>query len=392
MSRYTWPVDVEHAVLAGVIVLGAALVTGVAAERVRIPYIVALLIVSLPFGPFGSEADFVHSILLLLLPALIFEAAWNFHAAGLKTMWPPVAFMAAPNVVITMFVIGAGLAALHVMPLLPGLLLGAIIAPTDPVAVIATFKQLEVPQSLAVAVEGESLFNDGVGVVFYGALAYAVASGSAVQPLVISGNVILVSLGGAVAGALLAVLVYGIAQFASERDLHVIGTLVSAYGAYLLAEHFHVSGIFAALVAGITSRALQDRFGRTDVVEQVDSFWGIMGFFANTMIFLIVGAQIELPRVAEAWQAVALTVVLVWVARALVVYGLLPRMGLAQRAWQHVVMISGIRGGISIALALALPAATPYRGIIVDIVYGVVAATILIQGTALGPVLKRLSL
>ncbi len=384
--------DVEHAVLTAVIVLGAALIIGVAAERVRIPYIVALLIVSLPFGPFGSEQDFVHSILLLLLPALIFEAAWHFHAAGLRTAWKLVSFMAAPNVVITMFVIGGGLAALHIMPFLPGLLLGAIIAPTDPVAVIATFKQLKVPQELAVAVEGESLFNDGVGVVVYGALAYAVASGSSLVPLAITGNVILVSLGGALAGAVLAALVYVIAKLAFERDLHVIATLVSAYGSYLLAEHFHVSGIFASLVAGITYRVLQDRFGRADVVDQVDSFWGIMGFFANTLIFLIVGARIELSRVADAWQAVVVTVLLVWIARAVVVYGVLPPLGLAQRAWQHVVMISGIRGGVSIALALALPVATPYRGVIIDIVYGVVAATILIQGTALGPVLKRLEL
>jgi CPA1 family monovalent cation:H+ antiporter len=385
-------VDVERAVLEAVIVLGAALLIGVAAERVRIPYIVALLVVTLPFGPWGSEQDFVHSILLLLLPALIFEAAWNFHAQGLRTAWPAVFFMAAPSVVITMFVVGGGLAAFGIVPLLPGLLLGAIVAPTDPVAVIATFKQLAVPQRLAVTVEGESLFNDGVGVVVYGALAYAIASGTALEPLHLTLNVILVSLGGASAGALLATVTFGVAKLTFDRDLPVIATLVSAYGAYLLAEHVHVSGIFAALVAGITYRLLQDRFGNAGAAEHVDSFWGIAGFFANTLIFLIVGARIEVPRVAEAWQAVVITVVLVWAARAIVVYGVLPFIGVKQRSWQHVVMISGIRGGVSIALALALPPATPYREIIIDVVYGVVAATILIQGTALGPVLKRLEL
>ena len=384
--------DVEKAVEVAVFVLGAALVIGVVAERVRIPYIVALLIVSLPFGPFGSEADFVHSILLLLLPALIFEAAWNFHASGLRQAWPAVFFMAAPNVVITMFVIGGGLAAFGIMPFLPGLLLGAIVAPTDPVAVIATFKQLKVPTQLAVAVEGESLFNDGVGVVVYGALAYAIASGTAVQPLHLTLNVVLVSLGGVVAGALVAGLIFCIAKLTLDRDLPVIATLVSAYGAYLLAEHYHVSGIFGALIAGITFRLLQDRFGNAGAGEHVDSFWGIASFFANTLIFLIVGARIELPRVAASWPAVVITVGLVWLARAAVVYGVLPFIGIRTRAWQHVVMISGIRGGVSIALALALPPATPYRHVIIDVVYGVVAATVLIQGTALGPVLKRLKL
>ena len=384
--------DVEHAVLAAVVVLGAALLIGIVAERVRLPYIVALLLVTLPFEPWLSEQDFVHSVLLLLLPMLIFEAAWNFHASYLRKVWPLVAFMAAPNVVITMFVVGGGLAALHIMPFLPALLLGVIVAPTDPVAVIATFKRIKVPQELAVAVEGESLFNDGVGVVVYGALAFAVASTGALQPLHITWTVVLVSLGGALIGALFAGAFFGIALLARERDLHVIATLVAAYGAYLFAEHFHASGIFAALLAGIGYRVLQNRFGRKDVDEQVDSFWGIAGFFANTLIFLIVGARIQIWRVADQWQAVVVAVVLIWVARAIVVYGVLPRMGLTKRTWQHVVMISGIRGGISIALALALPEATPYREIIVDVVYGVVGATILIQGTAIGPLLQRLDL
>jgi len=385
-------VDVEAAVLIAVAVLGAALLIGIAAERVRIPYIVALLLASLPFELHMSDEDFVHSILLLLLPALIFEAAWNFHAAGLRTTWPAVTLMAVPNVIITVIVIGAGLAAFGVMPLLPGLLLGAIVAPTDPVAVIATFKQLDVPQKLAVTVEGESLFNDGIAVVVYGALVAAVASGSAIQPLHLSLSVVLVSLGGAFAGAALALVTFGIARFAAERDLHVIATLVAAYGAYLLAEHFQVSGIFAALIAGITYRLLEGRFGREAVVDQVDSFWGIASFFANTLIFLIVGARIEIPRMQGSWLAIVITVVLLWIARAAVVYGVLPFAGVKLRAWQHVVMISGIRGGVSIALALALPAATPHREVIVDIVYGVVVATVLLQGTALGPVLKRLAL
>jgi CPA1 family monovalent cation:H+ antiporter len=384
--------DVEHGVLFAVAVLGVALVVGVASERLRIPYIVGLLVVSLPFGPFGSEQDFVHSVLLVLLPALIFEAAWNFHAKGLREAWPAVVFLAAPGVIVTMVVVAAGLAAFGVMPFLPGLLLGAIVAPTDPVAVIATFKQLAVPQRLAVTVEGESLFNDGVGVVVYSALAVAVASGSTVHALPLTGTVIVVSLGGVVAGALVAGLVFLIARFAAERDLGVIATVISAYGAYLLAEHFHVSGIFAALIAGITYRLLADRFSVHAAVEVVDSFWGIGSFFANTLVFLIVGARIELWRIAGSWRIVLITLLLVWAARIAVVYGAMPWLGVRQRAWQHVVMISGIRGGVSIALALALPHSTPFRDDIINSVYGVVAATILIQGTALGPVLKRLKL
>ncbi len=384
--------DVEHGVLTAVAILSLALVVGVAAERLRIPYIVALLVVSLPLAPFGSEEDFVHSFLVLLLPALVFEAAWNFHTRGLRTAWPAVLFLAAPGVVITVLLVAGGLALSGELPFVPGLLLGAIVAPTDPIAVIAAFKALNVPQRLAVTVEGESLFNDGVGVVMYGALALAVANGTHVDPLQLTGNVIVVSLGGALAGAIVAAVAFAVARFAIELDLPVVATVISAYGAYLAAEHVHVSGIFAALVAGITYRLLEDRFGRRDVVTQVDSFWGIASFFANTAVFLFVGARIEVGRILHSPGMVLTTIGLVLVARAVVVYGALPFLGIKQRSWQHTVMISGIRGGVSIALVLALPIDTPYRDTIIDAVYGVVAATILVQGTALGPVLKRLTL
>ncbi len=384
--------SVEAGVVAAVVVLSAALVIGVIAERLRLPYIVALLLVSLPVAPFGSEEDFVHSFLLLLLPALIFEAAWNFHARGLRTAWPAVLFLAAPGVVVTIGVVAGGLSLAHLMPLMPALLLGAIVAPTDPVAVIATFKQLKVPQRLAVTIEGESLFNDGVGVVIYGALAVAVAQGTSVAVGPLTLNVVVVSLGGVVVGALLAAIVALIARFAVDPELPVIGTVISAYGAYVIAEHIHVSGIFAALIAGITFRLFANRFGRDDTTDVVDSFWSIASFFANTIVFLIVGARIEIGRIVAEPALVLSTIALVLLGRVAVVYGVLPFLGLRSRAWQHVVMISGIRGGVSIALALALPHGTPYRDAIIDAVYGVVAATILIQGTALKPVLMRLNL
>ena len=382
----------EFGVLAVIAILSLALVVGVGAERLRIPYIVALLLVSLPVSPFSSEQDFVHSFLLLLLPALIFEAAWNFHAKGLRATWPAVFFLAVPGVLITMLVVAGGMALTGRLPFLPGLLLGAIVAPTDPIAVIATFKKLAVPERLAVTVEGESLFNDGVGVVLYGALAIAVANGTHLEPLRLTLSVIVVSLGGAALGALIAAVAFAIARLAVDSDLAVIATLISAYGAYVAAERVHVSGIFAALIAGVTYRLLQGRFGRDGVVEQVDSFWGIASFFANTFVFLMVGARIELNRIMQSPAAVLTTIGLVVLARLAVVYGVLPFIGLNRRSWQHVVMLSGIRGGVSIALVLALPPETPFRDTIIDAVYGVVAATVLVQGTALGPIMQRLKL
>jgi CPA1 family monovalent cation:H+ antiporter len=365
-------VDVHAAVLSVIAILGVALVVGVAAERLRIPYIVALLIV--------------------LLPTLIFEAAWNLNLAELLRTWRAVTFMAVPGVLITVGAIGGGLVLSGRLPLVPALLLGAIVAPTDPIAVIATFRRLKVPPELAVTVEGESLFNDGVAVVLYAALAVALETGSTVGPLALTGSVIAVAFGGAAIGIAVAGLAYVVVRFTVDRDLHVIGSLLVAYGAYIGAEAVHVSGIFAALCGGIAYRWFERRRNDDAIVEHVDTFWSIAAFFANTVVFMLVGARIEVGRIVQHPFIILLTLVLVIVARLVVVYGVLPFLGVPQRAWQHVIALSGIRGGISLALALSLPHALPFRDDIVDAVYGVVAITILTQGLLLAPIMRRLPL
>jgi CPA1 family monovalent cation:H+ antiporter len=383
----------ERALLDVVAIFGVALVVGVIAYRLRFPYIVALLVVSLPISLQGQEHVFVESFLLLLLPTLIFEASWNFHTAMLRRTWLPVSFMAIGGVLITALAVGGGLALIGRMPFLPALLLGAIVAPTDPIAVIATFKRLSVPQELAVVVEGESLFNDGVGIVLYLALTGAVASGIAPEPAAVAMSVVVVALGGAAIGAAVGALSFFVAHVAADRDLHVLSTLVAAYGGYLLAEKVHASGIFAAIFAALVYRWLeQRRGGDAQNVEHIDTFWGLAAFLANSVVFLLVGLRIELPRILTHPGMVLGTLAFVVVARLACVYGVLPLLGVKKAAWRHVVALSGIRGGVSIALALALPEATPYRSDIVDAVYGVVAVTILVQGLALGPVMQRLRL
>jgi CPA1 family monovalent cation:H+ antiporter len=385
-------VDVHTAVLSVIAILGVALVVGVVAERLRVPYIVALLVITLPFPPLQSDETFVAAFLIVLLPTLIFEAAWNLNIAELLRTWRAVAFMAVPGVLVTVAVVGGGLALTGLMPLLPALLLGAIVAPTDPIAVIATFRRLQVPDELAVTVEGESLFNDGVAVVLYAALAVAAGNGSAIVPLTLLGSIVGVALGGAAIGIAVAAAAYFIVRWTLDGDLHVIGSLLVAYGAYLAAEALHESGIFAALCGGIAYRWFERRRNDDAIVQHVQTFWSIAAFFANTVVFLIVGARIEFGHILEHPLLVLASLVLVVVSRLAIVYGALPFLGVPQRAWQHVVALSGIRGGISIALALSLPRALPFRDDIVDAVYGVVAITILTQGVMLGPIMRRLPL
>jgi monovalent cation:H+ antiporter, CPA1 family len=295
-------------------------------------------------------------------------------------------------VLVTLAAVGGGLALTGLLPLFPALLLGAIIAPTDPIAVIATFRRLRVPPELAVTVEGEALFNDGVAVVLYATLAAAVGSGSTIEPLALTASVVAVAVGGSAVGIALAGLAHLIVRRTIDRDLHVIGSLLVAYGAYLGAEAVHASGIFAALCGGIAYRWLENKRHDDAVVEHVDTYWSIAAFFANTAVFMLVGARIEMWRIVQHPLIVVGALVLVIVARLAVVYGVLPFLGVPRRAWQHVVALSGIRGGISIALALSLPHTLPFRDEIVDAVYGVVAFTILTQGVLLAPIMRRLAL
>ena len=381
--------------LTGVIgLLAAALVVGVVAARFNVPYIVALLLAGLPFAPLTSEKAFSESFVLLLLPPLMFEAAWNFKVAALRRTWRAVSFLAVPGVLLTVAVVGGGLALSGQMTLVPALLLGAIVAPTDPIAVIATFKRYTVPSDLAITVEGESLFNDGISVVLYGAFAATALTGSALSPLLIGGEAIGVSLGGAAVGILVAGAAYLLVRRDVDTNLRVIATVVIAYGAYLLAEHVHVSGIFAALCGGIAYRVLEERTRDQAVIDRVDGFWAVAAFFANSIVFLVVGFRIEVDRLIHHPMLVLSTLGLVIAARLIAVYGFLPLLGIGrtQRTWHHVIALAGIRGGISIALALALPLETPFRAEIVDAVYGVVAITVLVQGLALGPVIARLRL
>ncbi len=384
--------DVHAGVLTAIAILGVALVVGVAAERLRIPYIVALFIVTLPLPPLQSDERFAEAFLVVLLPTLIFDAAWNLNLAELRSAWRAIAWMAVPGVLITIAAVGGGLALLGILPLVPALLLGAIVAPTDPIAVIATFKRLQVPPQLAATVEGESLFNDGVAVVMYAALAVALEHGTPIAPLSLGWNVVAVSVGGAAIGIAVAGIAYVIVRWTVDRDLHVIGSLLVAYGAYLGAEQIHESGIFAALCGGIAYRWFEHRNNDDAIVEHVHTFWTIAAFFANTIVFMLVGARIEIAHVIEHPLIVFGTVALVLLARLALVYGALPFLGVPQRAWQHVIALSGIRGGISLALALSLPHELPFRGDIVDAVYGVVGVTILVQGLALAPIMRRLRL
>lgn len=383
----------ETTVTVVVLLLSAALVVSVVAERLGVPYVLALLLVAAPVTLPKAPDNFGAAVLFVFLPALIFEAAWNVDAATLRSRWASVAMLAVPGVILTAFLVAGGLALTGAMPFVPALLLGAILAATDPIAIIAVFRRLNVPLELATIVEGESLFNDGAAIVLYGVvLTLLTGSRAAPGPLEIAWSAIYVSAGGAAVGFVVSAFVARLLRDIEEAQLQVVGTIVAAFGAYLTADRLHLSGIFAAVVVGIALRAFP-RFPSQAAVSDVDRFWSVLAYLANAFIFVAMGLRIEFARILAEPLLLFTTLGLVTLARILLAYVALPLVSHSMpRAWRPVIALSGMRGALSVALVIGLPSDVPYRNELVDTVFGVVFVTLVAQGLTVGPVIARLKL
>jgi len=370
--------------------LGAAVLVALIAERLRIPYVVALV-------AFGTAIAAIHpvalpfqlgdTVLFVFLPPLIFEAAWNIDPAILRRVGTSVTILAFPGVLGVVAVIAGAVAWTAGLPAPAALLLGVIVAPTDPVAVMAIFRRLRVPGDLSMIVEGESIANDGVAIVLFG-IGLAVAAGTAVPSFWdAAGGVLLDVVGGCMIGAACAALVTLVIGRTRDSAIAVTGTVVLAFLSYLGAAALGLSGVFATATAAIVLRSLTGVSERDRLAADVDSFWSAIAFVANAFVFMLTGLSIELGRIVHEPVLVAVTI-----AAALLSRAVLAAIVIRRRSWQVAVVLAGMRGGLSLALALSLPANVPQRGPIVDAVFGLVLFTLVVQGFALEPVVRRLKL
>jgi CPA1 family monovalent cation:H+ antiporter len=375
-----------------VALLAAALIVGIIAERIHVPYSVALLLASVPLELKGLQQAFVSSLLFVFLPALIFEAAWNVDSRLLFANWRSILLLAGPGVILTTIFVGFGLVLVKEMTLMPALLLGAILAATDPVAVIPILRKLNVPHELATIVEGESLLNDGIAIAIYTVLVGTLVSGAPLRLGLFAEKTFVVSLGGIAVGLVASAAVALLLRLNSDGLLVLVGTVVAVFGAYLSAEHWHFSGIFATVAAGIALQSWM-RFPKGTERADVGRFWSVIAFFSNSLVFLLMGIRIDIQRVFHEPDLVLWTALFVTVARLFLAYG---GFGFtkpdAPFGWRHVVALSGMRGALSIALALNLPQTIPNRPQIIDAAFGVVLITLVFQGLALGPTIPRLDL
>lgn len=403
-------VDQEIAV---VVLLGIAALVAVLAARVRFPYTVALVIAGFGATALGELVAVDVSpdlILFLLVPPLLFEATLHLPWSRLKADLTPILLLALVGTLIGTLALGALVNVTLDVPWAAAFAFGALISATDPVAVIAFFKALGAPKRLAVLVEGESLFNDAVAVVAFG-LALLAAGGDDFSAGDALTEFLIVSIGGLAVGLVLGYLVSAV--FLARVDdplIETATTLAVAYGSFLLAERFgeligepdrHFSGILAVVAAGLMvgNVGLDNTSPSTRLT--LEHFWQLLTFLVNSMVFLVIGLTIRLEDLVDHLGEVAIAVIGVLALRAALVYGLSAVSAAVQpsrripRSYRHLMVWAGLRGAISLALALTITAGD-FDQDTVDTVrfmtFGVVLFTLLIQGTTIAGVMRRLGL
>ncbi|HEY8817971.1 MAG TPA: cation:proton antiporter [Candidatus Limnocylindrales bacterium] len=384
--------------------LGLAALVAVLARPLRVPYTVALVVAGLLVGIGASVAGFPtvevspEVVLLVLLPGLVFEAAYRLRIAELRRWFGGLALLAVPGVLISALVVAVVLHVATGLRLDLAFIVGAMVSATDPAAVVATFKRVRVPPALSTMVDGESLLNDGTGLVLFaiavGAIHAPIGPGVAVATFV--GTVALSVVIGLVTGFLAGRLIGLVDDHLVELTISV----VLAYGSYVLADQVHLSGVIATVTAAIVLGNLGPGRALSDTgADAIDTVWEFFAYLLTAVVFLLVGLAIPPARLLDSIVPIAWAIVGILVGRAVVVYLVLGgasrlavRPGLAEHlpaAWLHVMFWAGLRGAVAVAMALSLPADIPQRGSLQEITFGVVLFTLLVQGTTVGQVIDR---
>jgi CPA1 family monovalent cation:H+ antiporter len=395
-----------------VLLLTVAALVAILIRRIRLPYTVALVVVGLALALVPNILTFNVSsdlILAVLVPPLVFEATLNIKWGDLRGDMPLVLLLAVGGTLLSTFIVGGIVFQVLDIPILGALAFGALIAATDPVAVIAFFKSLGVSKRLSILVEGESLFNDGVAIVVFNltiaAAAAALTTAGATEFSLVAAVVefLRVSVVGVGVGLTLGfVVAYVILRNIDDHLIETATTVALAFGAYVAAESLHASGLLAVVAAGLVVGNIGMSNTSPTTRLTLDNFWEFLAFVANSLVFLLIGLEIQLAQLVQFALPIAVAVLAVLVSRAISVYSITAlhnrltpdRLDVPTR-YQHVMFWGGLRGAISLALALTIgrnlfgaTIATEMR----VMTFGVVLFTILVQGATIERLIERLGL
>jgi CPA1 family monovalent cation:H+ antiporter len=382
----------------GLILFVASLVA-MLTRRVGMPYSVGLVIAGfgLALTPFGADLQLTPALIMqVFLPPLVFEAAIQISWKPFRRELPLLLVLVTVGVVLAAALVAAGMHYIAGWGWLGAAFFGVLIAATDPVSVIAAFKELKVDHRLLLLVESESLLNDGIAALGF-ALLLGIAAGGELEPAQIGFDLLWIAAGGIFCGLGVAGGLLFLAGRTEDKLVEISLTMLAAYGSFLLAERFHMSGVLATLAAGI----LVGNYGWMGSISDtgrpaVLHFWDYVAFLANSFIFILIGSGEASPTLWAALPLAAVATLLSLCGRAVAVYPLSLAFAKSRLAvpwkYKHVLFWGGLRGALALALALALPRDLPEREAIIAASFLVVAFSIFVQGLTMPGLIKRLGL
>jgi CPA1 family monovalent cation:H+ antiporter len=373
-----------------------AAIVAMIARRLHVPYSIGLVLAGIGMAllPFSPEVELTKELVFtILLPPLIFEAAFQLRWHELRRELPVVLVLATAGVLLSALLTAVGMHVLVRWSWMTAIIFGILIAATDPVAVIAIFKDSKAHGRTRLLVEAESLFNDATAAVAFG-IVLTIFTGGYITVTGAARTLLVVVLGSIVCGGVVAAIVLLLAGATDDHLIEITFTSVAAFGSFLLAEHFHFSGVLATLVAGLLIGNIGHISLSKRSKEAVEEFWEYAAFIANSLIFLLIGIRVEHRDYAIALFAVIMGIVLTLLSRAVAIYPLsllFRRSSLRISARnQHILFWGGLRGALALALALGLPSGMPDRENIITVAFAVVAFSLFVQGLTISPFIKRM--
>ena len=389
-----------------ILLFSVAVAVAIVVRQLHVPYTVALVLAGLalgilkPFTPPHLTKDLLFSV---FLPGLLFEAAFHIEFREFWRNRLAIASLAVPGVAaavaLTTVLLTPVVNTLHLEQDFTwqyALVFGALIAATDPIAVVAVFRSLGVPRRLSVLLDGESLLNDGTAIVFF-TLSLSLVTGASVTAGQLATDFFKIVGFGGLIGAAFGLAVSQVIKQIDDAMIEITLTTIAAYGSFVTAEHFHCSGVIAVVVAGMLCGNYGARIGMTPSTRvAVETFWEYVAFALNSIVFLLIGLEVHLNSLFSSWKVILVAYLVVTAGRGLLIFVVSALLRRTREKipwpWSVVLTWGGLRGGLPMVLVLSLAKDFAHRDLLVTMTFGVVMISILVHGMTVSPLLRWLGI
>ncbi|MCD5322437.1 MULTISPECIES: cation:proton antiporter [Pontibacillus] len=395
-----------HEVFIQILVLLAISITVIGiAKLIKEPYSIALVLVGVLLGmteiPIIEEAEsyitqsevFQAIIISLFLPILLGDATLKMPFHHLFRLKKTVLSLAFLGTFISFIVIGFSVYFLLGLPIVVAFTFAALMSATDPISVISIFKELGVPEKMSTIMEGESLFNDGIAVVLFKISSIYLLTYMDMGAAGIGEGVFLFlkfAIGGALVGLVIGFIFSQVIRIFDDYPLEIAFSMLLFFGSYFIAEHFNVSGVIAVVIGGLLFGSYGKKVGMSEETRvNINTFWDTITLLANSIIFLMVGIEIREIDFTGMWGIIVLAILIVLIGRSIALYTATSYISHLSQKERFLLNWGGLRGSLSIALALSLPADFDGREEVLLLTFSVVLFSLVVQGLTIKPLIKK---